>query len=164
MGIPATEMVSFMAMVFPRSFPLGAPTMLHRQYLQCNSDLCIMQLNCQDMYISSRDTSREHQQFTLCHTMHRNPRQSWILASIPWIPDPKCWILDSLSLKQSLEGFWIPSVVFPIPKPRNPDSTAKTYWFSIPQAKISWILESGLSPTWGDLYEMRIFLKNFCTP
>ena len=89
MGISATEMVSFMAMVLPRSFPFGAPTMLHRQYLQCNSDLCIMQLNCQYMYISSRDTSREHQQFTLGHTMHRNPRQSWILASIPWIPDPK---------------------------------------------------------------------------
>ena len=34
MGTPATEMLSFMAKVFPTSLPLGAPTTLQRQYLQ----------------------------------------------------------------------------------------------------------------------------------
>ena len=61
-----------------------------------------------------------------------NPRQSWNLDSIPWIPDSRYRIRDSLSV---VLGFWIPIVskfripgaVFWIPKPRIPDSTSKNY-------------------------------------
>ena len=129
-------------------------------------DLCIMRLNiiCQDTHISPGDTIQGQVSATI-HFVSPYVQESKAvldsLASTPWIPDPRCWILDSLSLKQSLEGFWIPWAVFPIPKPRILDSTAKTYWFWIPQAKICLILESGLLLTWGDLCDMRIFKKIF---
>ena len=98
MGIPTTEMVSFMAMVFPRSFPLGAPAMLHRQYLQCNSDLCIMQLNCQETHHGNTNNS-------LCVTLCTGIQGSlgfWLPYHGFRIPSAEFWIPNSKAQESRL--------------------------------------------------------------
>ena len=56
--------------------------------------------------------------------MSRNPRQSWILDSTPWIPDSLLVDLDSGF--QSLAGFRIPQAnIFWIPESEFPYYGAK---------------------------------------
>ena len=62
-------------------------------------DLCIMLLNIVKIRTLAPGTQyrdRSQQQFTLCHPMYRNPRQSWILL-LPrhgfQIPGAEFWIL-----------------------------------------------------------------------
>ena len=71
-------------------------------------------------------------EFAPCKRIQRNPRQSWILNSTPWILDSRYWIQVSVELR-----FWIPIVSGmmdslrcipnPNPKPRIPDSTSKKF-------------------------------------
>ena len=66
---------------------------------------------------------------TKCRPMQGNPRQSWILDSMPWDPDSRYSMDSSLCKRildsefQSLMRFRTPWAVFRIPKPRIPDST-----------------------------------------
>ena len=59
--------------------------------------------------------------------VRENPRQSWILDSMPWIPDstPSQWKLDTGF--QSLVGFRILWAVFRIPTSTIPDFTNKVF-------------------------------------
>ena len=81
----------------------------------------------------------------------RGPRQSWILDSRPRIPDFRYWIQDSLSVEfgfliVSLTGFWIPSALSRIPKPRIPDST-------IPECPLR--VEIGNTVIWSNIYNNK---------
>ena len=66
-----------------------------------------------------------------------NPRQSWIVDSIPWIQDSRHWIPDSNQWWDS--RFLDLYSAFQSPRFQNPQ-IFPGFW--IPQAKISWIPES----------------------